>query len=101
MSASRLQLALSSGLKVSNWTFAKWSRAELVSAFSLGPQQVMTLLRVHGVPWSTTLCDVAARNNKLQLLQWLHSCTCPMIDISALMQASRSGSVAMLEGLER
>jgi hypothetical protein len=50
MSASRLQLAISSGCKVSGWTFEGWLHAEFVCKDSLEPQQVMTLLRVHGVP---------------------------------------------------
>jgi hypothetical protein len=97
MSASRLQLALISGLAVANWTFQKWSRAELVCQYSLEPQQVMTLLRVHGVRWSSTLCDVAAKQSKLALLQWLHTSSCPLEVPNVLMTASRGGSVAMLE----
>jgi hypothetical protein len=61
MSASRLQLAISSGLAVADWTFETRSRAELVCKYSLEPQQVLTLLRLQGVPWSSTLCSTATQ----------------------------------------
>jgi hypothetical protein len=77
ISASRLQLALSSGLAVAGWTFDPWScDAELECTRSLEPQQVLTLL------------------------QWLHSSSCPWGENSVLMNASRGGSVAMLEWLQ-
>jgi arginine repressor len=99
MLASRLQLAVSSGCKVSRWTFEKWSHAELVRKYSIEPQQVLTVLRLHGVPWSTTLCEVAAFNCKLSLLQWLHASSCSWKEPAVFAQASRGGSVAMLEWL--
>jgi hypothetical protein len=99
MTARRLLLAISSGLAVADWIFSRWSQAELVCKFSLEPQQVITVLRLHGVPWSTALCDVAAEHNKLSLLQWLHASSCLWADFSLLMRASRGGSVALLKWL--
>jgi hypothetical protein len=99
MSASRLQLAIKGGLAVARWTFRKWSRAELVCKHSLEPQQVMTILRVHGVHWCTSLSAAAAFDSKLSLLQWLHSISCPWQHDKVLRSASRGGSVAMLECL--
>jgi hypothetical protein len=100
MSASRLQLAISSGLEVSRWTFKRWSQAEVLCKHSLEPQQVMALLRLHGVPWATELCEVAAHYCKLSLLQWLRASSCPWQNEHVLMQASRGGSVAVLEWLQ-
>jgi hypothetical protein len=77
MTESRLQLALSSGLTVTGWTFSSWHQADLICHYSLEPEAVMTLLRDHGAPWSTMLCNAAASCNKLALLQWLHAHSCP------------------------
>jgi hypothetical protein len=97
LSASRLQLAISNGLAVEGWTFEGWSHAELVCKHSLEPQQVMALLRLHGVPWSATLCEVAASLSKLSLLQWLRASSCPWQESYVLGQACMRGGVAMLE----
>jgi hypothetical protein len=59
----------------------------------------MTLLRVHGVSWSTKLCSGAAYFSNLALLQWLHSHSCPWEEAVVLFQASLCGSLAMLEWL--
>jgi hypothetical protein len=99
VSAGRLQLAISSGLAVAGWTFETLSRAELVCKYSLEPQQVLTLLRLQGVPWSTALCDMAARSCNLPLLQWLRASSCPWRVSCVLGQASRGGSVLLLEWL--
>jgi hypothetical protein len=93
---SRLQLALGSGLTVAGWTFSKVPQAWLIYMHSLEPEKVMTLLRVHGAPWSTMLCDGAARYNKLALLQWLFMHSCPWEADRLLRYASRHGSIAML-----
>jgi hypothetical protein len=99
MSASRLQLAIRSGCDVSRLTFEGWLHAEFVCKDSLEPQQVLTIVRLHGVPWSSTLCAVAARYCKLSLLQWLHASSCPGHREGVLRQASRGGSVAVLAWL--
>jgi hypothetical protein len=99
MTESRLQLALRSGLTVEGWTFDKRSRGDLICRYSLEPEKVITLLRVRGVPWSTMLCNNAATNNKLAVLQWLHSCSCPWEEEPVLMCASARGSIAMLQWL--
>jgi hypothetical protein len=67
---SRLRLALSSGLIVQGWTFDKQTYAQAICEYSLELEKVMTLLRVHGAPWSTEMCNGAAFCNKLALLQW-------------------------------
>jgi glycerophosphoryl diester phosphodiesterase len=58
MTESRLQLALSSGLSVKDWTFDNVPRAALICLHSLEPDKVMTLLRVHDVPWSWSVSAV-------------------------------------------
>jgi hypothetical protein len=70
MTESRLQLALSNGLTVKDWTFATRTQAKLICYHCLEPERVMALLRVLGVPWSTDLCYHAAGYDKLALLQW-------------------------------
>jgi hypothetical protein len=93
---SRLQLALSSGLTVTHWRFDTLQRAKLICKFSLEPEKVVALLRVHGVPWSSKLCNSAASSNKLALLQWLHSHSCPWEEHIVLHYASMGGSAAVL-----
>jgi hypothetical protein len=99
MTKARLQQVLRSGLTVAGWTFDKMQKAALVCECSLEPEKVMALLRAHGVPWSTMLCNSAAFCNKLALLQWLHSHSCPWEADRVPRYASRHGSVAMLEWL--
>jgi hypothetical protein len=99
MTESRLQLALSSGLTVTDWTFATSKKAKLICYHSLEPEKAIALLRVHGVPWSTMLCAGAAYFNNLTLLQWLHSHSCPWHAPAVLNHAGAYGSVAMLEWL--
>jgi hypothetical protein len=96
---SRLQLALSCGLKVASWTFESVPQARLIYLHSLEPEKVMTLLRVLGAPWSTKLCAGAARYDKLALLQWLHSHSCAWDQGLVLHYATLHGSVSMLEWL--
>jgi hypothetical protein len=96
---SRLQLALNCGLTLEDWRFDNVFKARLIYIHSLEPEKVVTLLRVHDVPWSTKLCHGAARYNKLVLLQWLHSHSCPWDERNVLQYASRHGSLAMLEWL--
>jgi hypothetical protein len=99
MTESRLQLALSSGLTVTGWTFDSRCHAELICAHSLEPEKVMTLLIVYSVLWCTNLCNGATFCNKLALLQWLHAQSCPWAATAVLNCASARGSVAMLEWL--
>jgi hypothetical protein len=99
MSKSRLQLALSSGLVVEDWSMSKLSYADVICTQSTEPEQVMTLLRLHGVPWDAMLCNCAALHARLPLLQWLHSSSCPWSEPAVLHNAARGGAVAMLEWL--
>jgi hypothetical protein len=99
MTESRPQLALRSGLAVKGWTFSQQSRAELICEHSLEPERVMTLLKLHGVPWDELLCTCAAAYAKLPLLQWLRRSSCPWCEGNVLCNASRGGSIAVLEWL--
>jgi hypothetical protein len=96
---SRLRLALSSGLAVTGWSLDTLQKSKMICKLSLEPEKVMALLRVHGVPWSADLCTGAAYFNKLVLLQWLHSHSCPWDVRFVLHYASTSGGVAMLDWL--
>jgi hypothetical protein len=53
------------------------STAEFICRQSAEPELVITVLRLHGVPWDEGLCVFAALMSKLQLLQWLRSSSCP------------------------
>jgi hypothetical protein len=99
MTACRLRLALTSGLCVENWAITYWYQAELICMDSLEPEKVLALLRVHGVAWSTVLCNVAAYYNDLPLLQWLRVHSCPWDTDGVLYSASAGGSIAVLEWL--
>jgi hypothetical protein len=97
---NRLQLALSSGLTVADWTFDKRVCAQALCHYSLEPEKVMMLLRVHhDVPWSTMLWNIAAFYNKLALLQWLHAHLCPWEEAALMSFAIAGGSIAVLEWL--
>jgi hypothetical protein len=99
MTESRLQLALRSGLALKDWTCDGVNHTALICKRSLEPEKVLTLLRVHGAPWSVELCTAAAYFDKLALQQWLHSHSCPWEADWVLRLASMGGSVAMLEWL--
>jgi hypothetical protein len=99
MTESRLQLALSSGLTVKDWSFSSWPFSNSICKLSLEPEKVITLLRVLGVPWDPKLCEWAAHHGKRALLQWLHSQSCPWIEQRVLMCTCVHGSVVMLEWL--
>jgi hypothetical protein len=99
MTEKRLYLAFSSGLSVEGWAISTQQKAEMICKHSLEPVQVMTVLRLHGVPWDQMLCNSAAFNAKLSLLQWLRINFCPWSESDVLLNASRYGSVAMMEWL--
>jgi hypothetical protein len=99
MTERRLQLAISSGMTVTSWTLDSIHSAHLICELSLEPVRVLTILRVHGVPWSPVLCEGAEYYDKLTLLHWLHSHSCPWDEETLLICASMSGSVPMLEWL--
>jgi hypothetical protein len=93
-----LLLALSSGLSVKDWTMSKQSCADLI-CHSSEPEKMMTLRRMHGVPWDWRLCRRTAECGNLRFLQWLRSTSCPRREAAVLHNASKSGSIAMLEWL--
>jgi hypothetical protein len=99
MTESRLKLAFAAGLSVKGWNLSKTSRADSICKYSIEPERVMTLLRLHGVPWDAALCNAAAIQAKLPLLQWLRDSSCPWKEVFVLLNASRGGSVPMLEWL--
>eukprot|EP00953_Heterococcus_sp_UTEX-ZZ885_P003356 2338-Heterococcus_DN1.PRE.11 len=100
MSESRLQYAKGSGFRTEDINLTKDKHALLICKQSLEPQQVITVLRLHGVPWNNMVCRNAACFGKLRLLQWLHSNGCQWNEYKVLMNASRGGSVPMLEWLK-
>jgi hypothetical protein len=99
ISANRLKLALQCGLSVKKWSMEKTTYTDAIGLHLVEPQQVMALLRLHGVPWDTMLCSNAALHSKLPLLQWLRRSSCPWNEVDVLCNASRDGSVPVLEWL--
>jgi hypothetical protein len=71
-----------------------------VSVLLVGPEQVLSLLKCHGVQWHSNLCYAAAYNNRLTLLQWLHEYARPWEDERGVcLNAAKGGSVPMLTWL--
>jgi hypothetical protein len=99
MSESRLQHAKATGFIISDLNLSTEKYALMICQHSLEPQQVITVLRLHGVPWNNIVCKKAAYLGNLHLLQWLHSNGCKWHEYSVLVNAGRSGSVPMLEWL--
>jgi hypothetical protein len=99
MSESRLQHAKRSGFCITKLDLTQDEDAEMICKLSLEPKQVVTVLRVHGVPWDDVICSSAALYRKLDMLQWLHSHDCQWDECAVLVNASRGGSVAMLQWL--
>jgi hypothetical protein len=58
---------------------------------------VITVLRLHGVPWDNVICRKAAYFRRLRLLQWLHNNGCQWSEVNVLTNASRGGSVPWSE----
>jgi hypothetical protein len=73
--------------------------ASLICLHSQEPERVATVLRLHGVPWDNAMFRQAAYLGNLALLHWLHSNGCQWDQGNILANASRGGSVAMLQWL--
>jgi hypothetical protein len=84
MTTARLQLALRSKLKIANLQEYPCALAQKVAQRSLEPQGVLTLARLHGMKWTEYFTLGAVRTNKLELLQWLVECGCPISYADAL-----------------
>eukprot|EP00953_Heterococcus_sp_UTEX-ZZ885_P004817 3085-Heterococcus_DN1.PRE.1 len=100
ISESKLQHAKRSGLRITDLDMTQPKHAELICRYSLEPERVLTVLRLHGVPWDHVLCRKAAYFCRLSLLQWLHSNDCQWLEANVLTNASRGGSVSVLEWLQ-
>jgi hypothetical protein len=99
MSESRLLHAKPSGFCIVDLDLLQNKYAEMICQFSLEPERIVTRLRLHGVPWDNFIYRNAAYFGKLNLLQWLHSNDCQWDEYTVLLNASRSGSVPVLEWL--
>jgi hypothetical protein len=96
----RLQHAELNGFSSAGLDMTQDKTAELIYRHSLEAEQVVTVLRLHGVPWDHVICRKAAFFAKLSLLQWLHSNGCQWLELNVLVNASRGGSVPMLQWLQ-
>jgi hypothetical protein len=99
ISESRLQHAKHRGLRIADIDVTQQKYATLICRYSLEPQQVLTVLRLHGLPWNTVICRTAAFYGKLDLLQWLHSNDCPWVLAAVLSNACRNAHMATLQWL--
>jgi hypothetical protein len=84
VTASRLQVALDAGFTDAQLTKPKLRLAHAIAIRSLEPIAVLTLARVYGLQWSTSLSERAAWLKKYELLRWLIKCECPW-DIDQLV----------------
>jgi hypothetical protein len=99
ISEGRLQHAKQHGFRITDVDITQSKYARLICKYSLEPERVVTLLRLHGVPWDTVICRTAAFYGKLSLLQWLHSNDCPWTLSLVLSNACRSARIATLQWL--
>jgi hypothetical protein len=96
---SRLQHAALNGFCITDLYMTTYRHATLLCKHSLEPELVLTQLRLHGVFWDSVMCNSAALVGRQSLLQWLHSEGCWWIADDVLSNASRSGSVPLLQRL--
>jgi hypothetical protein len=90
--ADRLQLALDNGLTIDKLSKCDWQMARAIATFSLEPIAVLTLARCYGLEWNEGLSFYAAPAGKLELMQWMHKCGCPIepdLVIDAAVRGSR------------
>jgi hypothetical protein len=99
MSESRLQHAKRSGLRIIDLDMTQPKHAELICKYSLEPERVLTVLRLHGVPWDHVLCRKAAYFCKLSnvmtvLKPWDHCAAASSSQLAAALSifaATRCG----------
>jgi hypothetical protein len=97
---SRLQHAKLSEFRITNLDMTQDKHATVICKHSVEPERVITTLRVHGVPWGQMVCWNAAFYGRLGLLQWLRRNDCQWDEHDVLFNASRNGSVPMLQWLD-
>eukprot|EP00953_Heterococcus_sp_UTEX-ZZ885_P004582 2976-Heterococcus_DN1.PRE.1 len=72
-----------------------------VVGWSLEPVAVLTLLRLYGHVWKSSIYEYAARHRQLELMQWLYQVRCPMPELSTLaylcISSASSNAVSMLQ----
>eukprot|EP00953_Heterococcus_sp_UTEX-ZZ885_P018734 10466-Heterococcus_DN1.PRE.5 len=75
VTAARLQLAFDNGAEVAeldSTTLFGMSLDSAVVGWSLEPVAVLTLLRLYGHVWKSSIYEYAARHRQLELMQWLY-----------------------------
>jgi hypothetical protein len=89
MTAARLQLALDNGLTVAQLQAADHlALSDAIVNNSLEPVEAITLARLYGLAWNTSLTEYAACFKKYELLKWLLKCGCPK-DVEAIIEDVR------------
>jgi hypothetical protein len=98
MTAARLQLALDNGLTI--YRLSKpWRLSTALTSSSLEPVEVLTVARCYGLQWKELLPIAAATVGKLELLQWLHKCGCPMDLNSVIEEAVENNHIEVVTWL--
>jgi hypothetical protein len=106
VTAARLQLAFDNGAEVAELDSTEHlygiSLGSAAVMWSLEPVTVLTLLRLYGYVWKSSIYEHAARDAKLELMQWLYQVRCPMLELSTLAYtciSSAPAAVSMLQWL--
>jgi hypothetical protein len=97
MTAARLQLALRSKLQMADLQKFPYNLARNIARRSLEPRSVLSLAKHYDLKWSDSFTLMAARTNKLELMQWLHECGCPINYRDAIGSAIHFDFVDILE----
>jgi hypothetical protein len=95
---AKLQLALDTTLSVRHLRTAANVFAKEAVRYSLAPVEILSLMRALYCPLDGAAAH-AARINKLEVLQWLHSSGFLPFKKSVLLAAARGGSAALLQWL--
>jgi hypothetical protein len=108
VNTARLQLAFHNGAQMAQlesciqWAPYYMGLGDSVVMWSLEPIDVLTLLRLYGYVWKESIYEMAAKEGKLSLMQWLHQVRCPMPpleDWASSCTHSSSEGLGMLQWL--
>jgi hypothetical protein len=99
VTASRLQLALRAGLKMTQLQ-AYTDLSNDVVCLSLDLIAVLTLAKTYDMPWPVELCTDAAYYCDSELLKWLHERQCPWNESAVLAETAKNDAVEVLKWLQ-
>jgi hypothetical protein len=85
VTVARLELAVQCGLNMAAMCADEDEFARDVLEHSIDFETVLALSKLYDMKWSSALCNWAALNSNLNLLQWLHLHKCPW-DVDTVTQ---------------